>query len=215
MRHLTALTIALMLFGTSARAEDHAIGARMGLLGIGVEYSYKINERLIVRGGLNGSGLDFDETESGIDYAFDLDFDSMAIGVDFHPFTGAFRVSGGFLKNDNALTAVGQLTSSVTIGNDTYDPNDVGTLSGSVGFDSTAPYLAVGWDFLHDKKVGMSFELGLVKQGAPVVSLSASGPIASDPDFMDDIEAERAELESDLDDLDVYPFAMLGLVVRF
>jgi hypothetical protein len=215
MRQLTALTIALMLYGTSALAEDHAIGARMGLLGIGVEYSYSINERLIVRGGLNGSGLDFDETESGIDYAFDLDFDSMAIGVDFHPFTGAFRVSGGLLKNDNTLTAVGQLSSSVTIGDDTYDPDDVGRLTGSVGFDSTAPYLAVGWDFLHDMKVGLSFELGLVKQGAPVVRLSASGPIASDPAFMDDIETERRELESDLDDLDIYPFAMLGLVVRF
>jgi hypothetical protein len=32
---------------------------------------------------------------------------------------------------------------------------------------------------------------------------------------MDDIETERRELESDLDDLDIYPFAMLGLVVRF
>jgi len=215
MRHLTALTLALMLLATTAKAEDHAIGARIGLLGLGVDYGYRISDRLTVRVGLNGSGFDFDETESGINYAFDLDFDSLSAGIDFHPFTGAFRVSGGFLKNDNKLTAIGGTSEPVTIGDNVYQPSDIGTLSGSMGFDGTAPYLSFGWDFLREKKVGMSLEFGFVDQGAPIVGLSASGPIASDTDFIADLEAERLELQDSLDDLDIWPFAMLGFVVRF
>ena len=45
--------------------------------------------------------------------------------------------------------------------------------------------------------------------------MRADGPIASDPQFMDDLAAETLELQQSLDDLDVYPYAMFGVVVRF
>jgi len=215
MRRTNCLTAVLVFLASTASAEDHMIGARVGLLGLGVEYGYRLSDRLTVRFGLNGSGIDFDETESGIDYAFDLNFDSLSASIDVHPMKGAFRVSAGLLKNDTELKAVGRTSSPVTIGDEVYQPSDIGTLSGAIGFDGTAPYLGVGWDFMHEKKVGISFDMGIVSQGAPIVTLSASGPIADDPAFMQDIEAERLELQNSLDDLDLYPYAMLGVLVRF
>ena len=221
MKHLGGSIVLLCMVSMPALAQDqdrgkvHAVGARIGMLGIGVEYSYRLNDRISIRGGLNGSGYSFDDTESGIAYAFDLDFDSVSVGVDFHPFTGKFRLSGGFLQNDSGLSAIGAPAQSFNIGGTTYQPADVGTLSGRIGFDGTAPFVGLGWDWLHDKRVGLAFDLGLLKQGAPIVSLAANGALASDPNFISDLAAEQAELQSSLDDLDLYPYAMLGIVVRF
>jgi hypothetical protein len=215
MRSLIVSIVLLAGFSTQALAEDHAVGFRVGMLGLGVEYAYRVSDRISVRGGLNGSGISFDETESGIDYGFDLDFDSVSVGVDVYPLKGKFRVSAGALKNDSGLSAIASPGQNYTIGDGTYTANEVGTLTGRIGFDNTAPYLAVGWDWLHDKKVGVALDIGLLKQGAPVVSMRADGPIASDPQFMDDLAAETLELQQSLDDLDVYPYAMFGVVVRF
>lgn len=215
MRSLFGLIVLASAASAPAAAEDHAVGVRVGLLGVGVEYAHRLSDRISVRGGVNGSGLDYDATESGIDYRFDLDFDSIAAGVDVYPLKGAFRVSAGLLRNDSSLSATSTATDSVTVGDREYPPEDIGTLRGSVGFGNTAPYVGVGWDWLREKKLGMALELGFVKQGSPDVSLTADGPIADDPAFAEDLAAERAELESSLDKLDLYPYLMLGLVVRF
>jgi hypothetical protein len=215
MRYLFGWVAVGLLVSAEASAENHAIGGRIGNLGLGVEYSYRLNERLTVRAGLNGSGFSFSETESGIDYSFDLDFDSLYAGIDVHPLKGKFRVSVGALQNDSGLSATGLLAQSVTVGGTTYQAEDVGTLFGRVGFDSVAPYLGVGWDWLHDRKVGVALDIGVLSQGSPIVTLGANGPIASDPDFISDLATERAELQASLDDLDLYPYAMFGFVVRF
>ncbi len=215
MRGLFGMSLLALAAPVTAVAQDHAIGARVGLLGLGVEYSYRLSERIVLRGGLNGSGFSFEETESGINYDFDLDFDSLSVGVDVHPFTGAFRVSGGLLRNDSSLAAASLPTGTYTVDDTTYPAEQVGTLRGRIGFDNTAPWVSVGWDLLHDKAVGLSFELGVVDQGAPTVRLSADGPIATNPDFAADLAAEQVELQASLDDLDVYPYAMIGAVFRF
>ena len=216
MRASRAILYSLVLVCTSAAAEDHAIGAKLGFLGVGVEYSYRLSDRITIRGGINGSDYSFNETESGIYYDFSLDFDSLSVGVDFHPTSGAFRLSGGLLQNDTVLRGIGISSGgTIDIGDDTYTGAEIGTLSGSIGFDSTAPYVGIGWDWLREKKVGMTFEMGLVDQGPPQVSLTATGPITSDPGFQADLAAEEAELRDSVDDLDLYPYASFGVVVRF
>jgi hypothetical protein len=215
MRRHFGLMVLAAAASSPAWAEDHAVGIRAGLLGIGVEYAYRLSDRISIRGGLNGSGLDFDDTEAGIDYSFDLDFDSVAVGVDVYPLKGAFRVSAGLLRNDSSLAATSRATESITIGDTVYQPADVGTVRGSVGFDGTAPYVGIGWDWLREKKVGLTLELGVVKQGAPGVSLTADGPIADDPGFAEDLAVEESELEGALGDFDAYPYAMFGLALRF
>ena len=106
MRSLIVSIMVFAGFSTQALAQDHAVGFRVGMLGLGVEYAYRVSDRISVRGGLNGSGVSFDETESGIDYGFDLDFDSVSVGVDVYPLKSKFRVSAGALKNDSGLSAI-------------------------------------------------------------------------------------------------------------
>lgn len=205
----------LALLAAPAAAEDHAIAGKLGALGLGVEYTYDVNERLSVRAGLNGSDIGFDAEESGIDYDFNLDWDSIALGVDFHPLGTPLRVSAGLLLNDNELNAVSRAADDVTVGGSTYTPEEVGTLRGVVEFDDTAPYAGVGWDWSRSRAFGISFDLGVVSQGSPAVSLAADGGLAEDPMFEDDIRAEERELQKSLDDFDLMPYASLGFVFRF
>lgn len=206
----------LALAAAPAAAQDHAVAGRLGVTGLGVEYTYDVSDRLSLRAGLNGSSIGFDAEESGIDYEFDFTFDSLALGVDYHPFGTPLRLSGGVLRNDNELTAVSRVSEPVTVGGTTYTPEEIGTLRATVGFDDTAPYAGIGWDWSRDRRrLGMSLDLGVVSQGSPVASLRAEGGLAEDPQFADDIRAEQQELERSLEDFDVVPFVSLGLVFRF
>jgi len=215
MRLSAALLISLVFLQSPAYAEGHSIGGKAGLLGLGIEYSYSISERIAFRGALYGSGYSFDATEGGIDYDFNLNWDSIAVGVDLHPLTGPFRLSIGLLANDNGLGATSTPNQPVLVGNTLYTPAEIGTLSGNVGFDGTTPFIGLGWDWSKSKRFGFSLDLGLVAQGSPDVSLVASGLLVNDPNFAADLAAEEAELEDALDDLDVLPFASFGVTFRF
>jgi hypothetical protein len=215
MKGKIGLIFALALVQFEAAAQEHAVAGRAGLLGLGLEYSYGINDRVGVRGMLYGSGLSFDATESGIDYDFDLDWDSLGVAVDFHPFAGPFRLSAGLLSNDNSLRASSTPAENVVIGDTSYTPDEIGSLDADIGFDGTAPMLGIGWDWSKSKRFGFTLDLGLVKQGAPNVALSANGGLVEDAAFEADLEAEEAELREALDDLDLVPFVSLGMSFRF
>ena len=164
---------------------------------------------------MNGSKFGFDSEESGIDYEFDFVWDSQSVAVDVHPFRGAWRVTGGLLRNDNHLKALAQSMNGITIGEITYSLDEVGQLRGRVEFDDTAPFVGVGWDWSKRKRFGLSFDIGVVKQGTPEVTLVANGPIAEHPIFQQNLALEQEELQESLDDFDLLPFATLGLVFRF
>lgn len=213
----SVLAVALCAPYSSAHAEgEHTVAMKAGVLGLGVEYSYALNEKIVFRGGINGAKVGFDGVESGIDYEFDLDWDSISVAVDFHPARSPLRLTAGLLSNDNSLSGVSRPADDVTIGGTVYTPAEVGTLRGEVAFDKTAPFAGIGWDWSRKKRpFGVSFDLGLVKQGAPSVMLAASGGLLDNPAFEADVAAEEAELRDSLGDLDLMPYATLGLVFRF
>lgn len=198
------------------RAEGHAVAAKAGFLGLGVEYTYQLRERISLRAGINGAEYGFDGVESDIRYDFDLIWDSLSFAVDFHPRKTALRITGGVLSSDNGLRAISRAAGNVVVGGTSYAPAEVGTLRAAIEFDSTAPFVGLGWDWSRNKRhFGMSFDLGVVSQGAPRVSLVADGTLIGDPQFESDIAAEEIELQGSLDDLDLLPYATLGFVFRF
>jgi len=199
-----------------AFAEGQAIGLKVGALGLGVEYTYELNDRVAFRGGINGSQFGFHGDEGGIDYDFDVVWDSVSAAVDFHPLKTAFRVTGGFLKNDNRLKAASTPGGDITVGNTTYTPDEVGTLKGNIGFDGLAKFVGVGWDWSRGKRLfGMAFDIGLLDQGSPAVTLRGNGTLLGDPMFEQDVRDEEAELRDDLGGLELVPYASLGFMFRF
>ncbi len=214
LRRLAPLA-SLALLGTPALAQEHAVAAKVGTLGIGVEYTHTFTELLSLRVGLNGAHYGFRADESGIEYDFDLTWDSLTVGVDFHPLKSPFRLTLGAMRNDNGLDARGRLAGLTDIGGTTYPPQAIGTLSAGVSFDGVAPFAGLGWDWsLQHERFGVSFDLGVLDQGSPRLTLTSNGPLAGDPTFESDLEAERLELEDALSGLDLVPYATLGFVFR-
>jgi hypothetical protein len=196
-------------------AGKNALALQVGALGLGLEYSHAFGDRLAFRGAVYGSQVSFDGDEEDIEYASDLIWDSIALGVDFHPGNGAFRLSGGYMQTDNRVEAVAAPTTPEEIGDTTYTPAQLGTLNGLVTVDDSAVYGGLGWDWSRDGGFGVSLDLGLVSQNSPVVELRATGTAASSPAFQQDLAAEEARIQEDLEDVDIVPYVTLGFVFRF
>jgi hypothetical protein len=213
---LRVVTLGLLALPATALADGHAVGLKVGAFGLGAEYTHEITDRIAVRGALYGSNWGFDAEQSGIEYEADVVWDSLTAGVDFHPLKSALRLSVGVMRNDNALELLSRPTTNQTIGDTTYTPAQIGTLTGSLHFDDTATFAGVGWDWSRDKSMfGMSLDLGLVDQGDPVVTLRGTGTLLGNPAFEQDITDEARQLTDDAGDFDLAPFLSVGFQFRF
>ena len=104
-------------------------------------------------------------------------------------------------------------TANVEIGNQTFTPAQVGTLNMKGDLEDTAPFLGLGWDSSFDTK-GLSFRFiaGAMFTGTPDVSLTASGgTLSNDSNFQAQLAQEEQNLQSDVDDYEIYPVVQLGL----
>ena len=216
MKRQILLAGALLLVPGIAAAEGFNVSARASTLGLGGEVGYAFNDYVNVRLALNNYSYDYDTTEDDIRYDFDFELESTALLVDLHPFGGNFRLTGGVLDNKNRLDGRAEAAGSYDIGGQTYAGSDVGTLYSRVDLgDSNPLYLGLGWSkALGDSGFGIGFDLGVVMQGSPDVALAATGPIASDPTFQQNLQDEEANLESDLDDFDNFPVFAIGVTYQ-
>lgn len=209
MRHtrLPVLAACLAAFPAASFA-DGGVLAKLGTLGMGVEFVYPTSKFTAVRGVVNGGSYDENATESGVAYHFDLEMKSGGVLIDLHPFGGVFFISGGLYYNKNRLDASTTGTGSVTVGNNTYtNPN----LKGEVTFNTTAPYLGLGWGHSPEgKNFSMAFELGVLFQGSPEVRFTSSNGVAQS-----DLDREAADLEDSLKEYKYYPQIAFGFGYRF
>ncbi|MDH5649330.1 MAG: hypothetical protein OEY67_06705 [Gammaproteobacteria bacterium] len=215
MKKLRAILSILVTMGTltTAQAADFALGVKGGTLGLGAELTTSIVSNLNVRLGLNSYSYDYTTTESGIDYDAELDLGTTALLLDWHPFSGRFRISAGIMKNDNGINMSATPTTNQIIGGTSYTPAQIGTLTGKIGFKDTAPYVGIGFGnaVSKNKRIGFTLDIGVLIQDSPEVTLSASGGAVS----LVDLGAEEAQLESDISEFDVYPVISLGVSYRF
>ncbi|MGB5398255.1 MAG: hypothetical protein WBN96_14005 [Gammaproteobacteria bacterium] len=209
---LGTAAIFTIIFSMTGKAEGIGMGVHAGTLGYGIDLTYGITESINIRGQYNTIGLDDDDTDGGLTYNYDLDWNTYGILVDWHPFSGGFRVSAGYFINNNELTGIASGT-DVEVGNNTY-AGPVG-LKSAITFDSSAPYLGVGWGNAaeHNSKLSFMFEIGALLQGSPKISLveTSAAPTVSQAD----LNAEAAQVEADISEFDVYPVVTLGLAYQF
>lgn len=200
-RTYAALLGATLLLAAPAAQADWGIGARAGTLGLGVDVARSFTPLFNARIGVNRYSYGFDVDTDDVDYDGDLELDSAHALVDFHPWAGGFRLTGGLLANDNRVEASG-----------THRPTG-GQVNTEIDFKDSAPYAGIGWGnatrgFL---PVSWSIDLGLVGQGSPRVDVSSNDPGINDSD----LQQEEDDLEDELEDFDVYPVISAGLIFRF
>jgi len=215
----TVLPALLLVMAAPAGAGDFSVGATASTLGFGAEAGYAFNDRFGVRLGGYAFSLDQDGEESGIEYEGDLDLSNVGAFVDWHPFAGAFRVSGGWFATDNTLKGVGKPGEGGTydIGGFTFTEEEVGTLSANADLGSSAPFLGAGWVWgKADAGLAWSLDLGILFQDSPDIELnSTGGTLSGDPALQAALQEEEAELEDDVDKYDLYPVVSFGVSWRF
>jgi hypothetical protein len=196
----------------NAEVMDMALTAKLGSLGLGVEGTFGLTDQFNARLGLNKYDYDRTESISDIQYDLDLEWQSISLLADWHPFGNPFRFTAGLMINGNELS--GSSTSSgLTIGDATYP--DIG-LDARLDFDATAPYLGVGWGNALAANPGWGFnvDLGIMFQGSGDVTLTPTGANASSVD-PNDVSLEEQRFEDDIKDYKYYPVFSFGVSYRF
>lgn len=216
-RFLTLAAIGLLTLPASAAFadKDFGIGIKAGTLGLGVEATWRPLPYIDLRVGTNFYDYDDVGDQAGVLYDAELSLDTVYGTANFRFPLSPFRVTAGLFANNNELTLTSQEAGTFTIGGTTYNASDVGTLRSVTDFGSTAPYVGFGYDFSLLGKVGLIFDVGVLWQGEPNVSISADGPIASQPLFQQSLEAERVELQDEISDYKAWPVVSMGFVVNF
>jgi len=215
---ILGLAISGLLFSSMSAAEGIGVGAKVGTLGFGLEVTKGFTPTINGRIGFNTFSFDASGTESDVDYDADLNMESVAALVDWHPFSGGFRATAGLMVNNNELEMTAKSAVSYDVGGTTYTPAEIGTFGGVVNFNDIAPYAGIGWGNSVEKGQHLTFaiDVGVLMQGSANVDFTASGgTLSSDPTLLADLATEEAQLEDSLDDYDLFPVISLGLAFQF
>jgi hypothetical protein len=200
-------------------AQGVALTAKVGSTGVGADLTIGLARSLNLRLGAQAWTRSETRTEQEIEYDADLKLVSGELLLDVHPGGRGFRISGGAIVNGNEVTAVSTENAVYTINGVRYPVGLVGRLEGRVDTNTLAPYLGIGWG--NAVAAGgpwrFAIDAGAFYQGKPKVSLTAHPliPILLPERFEQDLEAERQDIEDDLDSYRVYPVVSLGVSYRF
>jgi hypothetical protein len=212
----------LFLAASTAAWADVGVLLKGGTLGAGLDISKGISESLALRLQANALDYDRDITDTDVDYNSDLKLRSAGLLLDWHPFSGVFRVSAGAFWNGNEATATGRPTNGTyVINGQTYTSAQIGSLNGQIDFSEVAPYFGIGFGSAPKAGRGMtfSFDLGVFYQGEPNVGLTAvcgvGVPAGTCTQIQNDVAAEQASLQEEVSDYKFYPVVSFGIGYRF
>ena len=188
-------------------------------LGIGAEFSGRSNPVIGLRGGYFLFGFSHQREVQGIAYDLAPRLRNGTVMLDLFPGGGLFRVSGGVIFSSSRVDAKGVLTGPVTIGDQTYQPADVGDLTGKAAYPhGIIPYAGIG--FSSQARFTVTFDLGVGFSGYPRVELTANSPLTGTA--LQQLEAsvaqEQAQIQQEIEShgwAKFYPVVSLGFKFRF
>ena len=206
------LVVLTLLAASVANADnDFGLGVKVGTLGIGLEASWKPLPYMDIRIGTSSYDYDNDGKYGNINYDAVFALDQYYATANFHFPISPMRISAGIYSNGNEFLLINDQFDDIGV----YPGDQIGIITSKTTFDGTAPYLGIGFDFTLAGKLGLNFDLGVLWQGEPEVTLDADGILGLDPNFQDALEAERQALEDDLSDFKAWPVISLGFVYKF
>ncbi|GBD31653.1 hypothetical protein HRbin33_00612 [bacterium HR33] len=208
---LAALTLLLMI-APNLSAQTSA-GLRLSSLGVGPQLSVGASPRLEFKATLNYLSLSTEGTYSDIDYSVDLRWLSGELEGDVF-LAGPVRLSGGLMLNGNRLSMSASPAGAVRIGDTTYAASDVASISASVDFRKVSPTLGLG--ITTRGRVGFVLDAGVVFQGSPKLSYTATTPLtgAAKARFDQEVQREADQVQSDIEWFKLYPVVGIGLRIR-
>lgn len=220
------LCTAPLLFSPLANAQEGNIGLGLGVkagtTGLGLEITKSIGDTLVLRGSYNMLDYDLDINDTDIDYKANIKKNSLSAGVDWHPWAGKFHFSAAvYNHSDNKMKLQAKPSPGATFefNGVFYDADQIDSVNADVQFGDTSPYIGIGWSS-PPGEYGFGFvaDLGLQFQNSPSVAFIVSGctlPENLCTQLNSDINAERLELEEDLEDFNFWPTLNIGFSYKF
>lgn len=192
-----------------ARPVNLSVG--VSTLGLGVQVSTPIIPgSLDLAIGLNHFSYNHNGTYTGdsssIPYHGNLRLQTIPVLLDYYPFQGVFRLTGGVMVNQNRMTLDSAGNGTYMINNHQYSAQQVGTFTGRVAWKRVAPYLGIGWGSKAARQTGfsMGFDLGVLFTGSPQVTLSASNP-QNNSQLASDVAAAQASANQKASSYKLWP----------
>jgi len=218
-------TVLIMLSTTTLFANEQGamnMGLKVGTLGYGLDVSLPISDSFSARFNLNG--FSYTDTVNSDDNDFKGTLDLLTIGmlVDYYPFTSNFRLTSGLYYNASGFTGTISPTggTSISIGDQSYDINQIDSLDSKITVNSFAPYIGLGWgNDAHDAGWGFTFDLGAMYIGAPQMDLNANikstASAALVTEINQELVKEQQKVQDDFNAFKFYPVVMLGVNYTF
>ena len=217
-RYLAAAAC-VALAGGAALAQERpvaSLGITGGTLGVGPEAGYRFSNTFGVRANATFLGLSHGFDSDDIAYDGKLKLRSAGAMVDVYPFGGGFRLSGGLRINGNRARVTATPTQPTEIGDIVYSPAQIGTLTGRARVKDVAPALTLGYGGSMRSGFMFGIEAGALFQGTVrIQNFTATGNLANNAAFLQQLEEERRELQDDVNDYKVYPILQLSIGYRF
>jgi hypothetical protein len=195
----------------AAAGSAHAagIGVRAGTTGVGADVAFGVAPTLSARLGYSAGNVDLNVNTSTVNYDGKVKLSNFNTFLDWSPL-GPFRLTGGFVFNDNKYDVVGTPVSGSASG---------ATVSGQVKPEkSAAPYLGIGYGNVAGAGVNFYADLGIMFQGSPKATLNVNcgslTPAQCAP-VQSQIAAEQQRLQDELKNAKYYPVLNIGLTIGF
>lgn len=204
-----------------AQAQNRApapitIAASAGSLGIGPEVGWRPLPAFGIRASASLLGLGHDVDVGDINYHGDLKLRSFGVTADLYPFENGFRLSAGLRRSRNRIDLVATPREAVTVGQTVYTPEQIGTIEGKVRARRYAPTLTLGVAKNRRKGLAWSVDAGVMLHGRPrTYDIAATGELASNPLFQEDLAREQGEIEDKVDNYRVYPIVQVSIGYAF
>lgn len=218
MQRIILTALSLSALATPVFGQDRvAAGVGVGTTGLHVEGQFQVSERLVLRGAYETLNYERDQDIDDINYSGEIDSSVFGAFVQYHPAASAWFVTGGALLGGRELGLDAEPTTSVTVGDTIFTPDQVGRLEGEADLGGFAPVLGAGWDNTF-QGTGFGFRVmaGVAFGQEPDVSLtSVGGSLSSDPVLQAELQEEEARLREDSEALRYYPILQVALTYRF
>jgi hypothetical protein len=226
--------------GSTRPFSSLGVGVTIGFGGIGFDAATPlVPGRLNVRGGAGFFSYTYNGTVSNEPISATLKLDNAKVMVDWFPFKGSFRLSGGTtVYNQTGLNGTVTVPGATTleIGNDYYLSDPASPLTGNLGLGlggKAVPRITLGWGNMVAKNHRIRFEseLGIEIIGTPTVTWSYGGEAcqtasktsttcSSESGYQSinsvsgasaDITSQIASLQSDVNSVKILPVLQFGL----
>jgi hypothetical protein len=206
------LFVAMMAAISVPAVAGTGVDVHVSTLGYGADLVFPMTDTVDARIGLNKFNKSITTTSSDLNYAGDLKLSSFSLLADWHLFDGVTHLTAGLMENGNKLNMTAVATGgSYTINGVSYTTAQVGTLTTTVEFSKTVPYLGFGWSG-QPKNTGFSFnsDIGIMFQGSPkaTITTTGSGGAAMTANA-------QTQLNDDLKHYKYYPVISFGIGYAF